>query len=71
VLKRVKKLGVKEDYHNRNDIKDIIRCILCAAIAACRRYPDWSARDSCDHLQLHADGWAATAAGDVCSTSMD
>jgi len=29
VLKRVNKLGLKEDYQIRDDIKDINRCILC------------------------------------------
>ena len=28
VSKRVKKLGLKEDYQNRDDITDIIRCIV-------------------------------------------
>ena len=28
LLKRVSKLGLKEDYQNRNDFKDIIRCIV-------------------------------------------
>ena len=42
-----------------------------SAVAACCRHPNWSVSDSCDHLQWHADGSAATAAGDVRSTSMD
>jgi len=28
ILKRMKKLGLKEDYQNRDDTKDYIRCIL-------------------------------------------
>ena len=42
VLKSANKLGLKEDYQNRDNIKHIIRCILrpASAIAACRRHPD-------------------------------
>ena len=40
-----------------------------SAVAACRRHPGCSTRDSWDHLPWHADVTAATAAGDVRSTS--
>ena len=40
-------------------------------VCHCCLPPDLSARNSCDHLQWRADGSAAKAAGDVCSTSMD
>jgi len=49
-LKRVNKLCLKEDYQIRYDIK-YYSLHPGSSIAACRRHPDWSARDSCDDLQ--------------------
>ena len=54
VLKRVDKLGLKEDYENRDDIKDAANNDSLhpgSAIAVCRRHPDWSAA-ICNDVQM-------------------
>jgi len=67
LLNRLKTFGLKEDLTRTA----MTSRTLFAASWVCDCCLPPTSRLVCGHLQWHADGSAATAAGDVRSTSMD